>query len=244
MVYSLYATKASIVTCISASDTVELSPTIMSSDHLRNSSRSSGSTPSMSPMTAIGSGAAMSLTKSHSPCSHTASMSVSHSAPMDRSWTFNALAREAGVDELAAQQMCRIVHVDHHRQARLIGADAACVGEQLGIALRVDHGLVRRRRGQPVAVAEHRLVGPHPPVRFAGRGSIGVESAVGQVHVRLRVVVTASNLLRVAERHLRRCQPNPTSLHASASQAMQVLWRMGDRPAAAAHLPADSAHRR
>ena len=37
----------------------------------------------MSPMTAIGSGAAMSQTKSHSPRSHTASISVSHSELID-----------------------------------------------------------------------------------------------------------------------------------------------------------------
>jgi hypothetical protein len=42
-----------------------------------------GRTPSMSPITAIGSGAAMSRTKSHSPRSHTASINVSHSEPID-----------------------------------------------------------------------------------------------------------------------------------------------------------------
>ena len=44
-----------------------------------------GRTPSMSPMTAIGSGAARSRTKSHSPRSHTASMSMSHSEPIEDS---------------------------------------------------------------------------------------------------------------------------------------------------------------
>jgi hypothetical protein len=37
----------------------------------------------MSPITAIGSGAAMSRTKSHSPRSHTASINVSHRVPID-----------------------------------------------------------------------------------------------------------------------------------------------------------------
>ncbi len=96
------------------------------------------------------------------------------------------LSCEAGVDELAAQQMCRIIHVDHHWQGILIGADAACVREQLGIALGVNHGLVRRRRGQTVAVTEHRLVGPHPSVGFAGGGTVGIEIAVGQIHIGLR----------------------------------------------------------
>ena len=160
-----------------------------------------GSTPSMSPITAIGSGAAMSRTKSHSPRSHTASISVSHSAADRRLLVLHPLAGEAGVDELAPQQMCGIVHVDHHRQARLIGTDAAGVGEQLGIALGVDHGLIGRRGGQPVAVPEHRLVGRASTVRRDAR-VVGVESAVGQIHVRLRRRSCHRDLLGVAERHL------------------------------------------
>ena len=39
----------------------------MSSDHSSSSARSSGATPSMSPITAMGSGAAMSATKSQLP---------------------------------------------------------------------------------------------------------------------------------------------------------------------------------
>ena len=42
-------------------------------------------------MTAIGSGAAMSQTKSHSPRSHTASISVSHSAPIAASRSLTRL---------------------------------------------------------------------------------------------------------------------------------------------------------
>ena len=61
----------------------ELSPHTRSSDHLSSIVRSSGRTPSMSPMTAIGNGAAMSRTKSHSPRSHTASIRVSHNRPID-----------------------------------------------------------------------------------------------------------------------------------------------------------------
>ena len=55
-----------------------LSALSMSSDQRSRSSRSSGATPSMSPIMIIGSGAAMSQTKSHSPRSHTASMIASH----------------------------------------------------------------------------------------------------------------------------------------------------------------------
>ncbi len=102
--------------------------------------------PSMSPMTAIGSGAAMSRTKSHSPRSHTASISESHSVLDARRLVHHPLAGEAGVDELAAQQMCGVVHVDHVRHAGLVGPDAAGVGERLRIALGVDAPPDRLRR--------------------------------------------------------------------------------------------------
>ena len=156
----------------------------MSSDHLRNISRSSGSTPSMSPMTAIGSGAARSQTKSHSPRSHTASISASHREPIDPLEILHPLSREASVDELAPQQMCR----DRPSSiiiggGVLVGPDAARIGEQLRLPLGLDHRLVRRRGGQAVAVPEDRLVLAHPLVdrpRVAG-----VERAVGQIHIRL-----------------------------------------------------------
>ena len=80
---------------------------------------------------------------------------------------FHPLAGEAGVDELAPQQMLRVVHLDHHLDAGLVGSDAAGVGEQLGIALGLDDGLIRRRGGQPVAVPEDRLVLPHPAIDAA-----------------------------------------------------------------------------
>lgn len=64
---------------------VLLSMVTMSSDQRRNICRSSGSTPSMSPMTAMGSGAARSQTKSHSPRSQTLSIRASHSAPIEAS---------------------------------------------------------------------------------------------------------------------------------------------------------------
>jgi hypothetical protein len=50
----------------------------MSSDQRSRSSRSSGATPSMSPISTIGSGAATSRTKSHAPRSQTLSMIASH----------------------------------------------------------------------------------------------------------------------------------------------------------------------
>ena len=77
---------------------------------------------------------------------------------------FHALAGEPVVDELAAQQMLRVVHLDHHLDAGLVRSDAAGVGEQLGVALGLDDGLIRRRGRQPLAVPEHRLVFPHPAV--------------------------------------------------------------------------------
>ena len=80
-----------MVTWMSASAAVLLNELTRSSDHLRNISRSSGRTPSMSPMTAIGSGAARSQTKSHSPRSHTASISVSHSELILDSRSFTRL---------------------------------------------------------------------------------------------------------------------------------------------------------
>ncbi len=48
----------------------------------------------------------------------------------------------------------------------------------------VDDGLVARRGGKTVAVAKHRLVGPHPAIRVA-RPSVGVEIAVSQINIRL-----------------------------------------------------------
>ena len=49
----------------------------MSSDQPSRASRSSAATPSMLPITIMGSGAAMSRTKSADPCSHTRSMMAS-----------------------------------------------------------------------------------------------------------------------------------------------------------------------
>ena len=43
----------------------------------------------------------------------------------------HALAGEPGVDQLAPQQVCGIVHVDHVRHARLVGTNAAGAGEHL-----------------------------------------------------------------------------------------------------------------
>ena len=79
--------------------------------------------------------------------------------------------------------MLRIVHLDHHRQRRLVGPDAAGVGEELGLPLCLDHGLVCRRGDQAVAVPEDRFVLAHPSV---DRPRVtGVERAVGEIHIRL-----------------------------------------------------------
>ena len=60
----------------------------------------------MSPITAIGSGAAMSQTKSHSPCSHTASISVSHSEPIDPSRSFTRLRVKPELTSLRRNRCC------------------------------------------------------------------------------------------------------------------------------------------
>ncbi len=93
VVNSVYAANAAI-TAWAVSDVgsmCELSPQTRSSDHFNSMLRSVGSTPSMSPITAIGSGAAISRTKSHSPRSHTASMRVSHSRAIDGSFSLTRL---------------------------------------------------------------------------------------------------------------------------------------------------------
>ena len=104
----------------------------MSSDHRSRSSRSSGATPSMSPIMIIGSGAAMSRTKSHSPRSHTASMIASHDVADASLAVAHAPGREALVHELAALPVLRVVHVDHHRDRAGVGTDAAGVRERRG----------------------------------------------------------------------------------------------------------------
>ena len=83
IVNAVYPANASIMAWAEVSSMCELSPVTRSSDHSSSMPRSSGSTPSMSPITAIGSGAAMSRTKSHSPRSQTESIRVSHSVAMD-----------------------------------------------------------------------------------------------------------------------------------------------------------------
>ena len=78
------------------------------------------------------------------------------------------LAGETGVDQLAPQQMHRIVHVDHHRHRwDDIRTDALGIGEEFGLLLGLEDSLVGRHRGQPVAIPEHWLVLPHPAVRRA-----------------------------------------------------------------------------
>ena len=62
----------------------------ITSDHSSSSARSAGATPSMSPITAMGRGAAMSATKSQPPCSHTVSRMRSQAT---RSWSSMARTR-------------------------------------------------------------------------------------------------------------------------------------------------------
>jgi hypothetical protein len=69
-----------------------------------------------------GSQAAMSFTKSHSPSSHTvddlgAGLAHLGLAGAHPSW------REAPVHELAAPEVLRIVHVDHHLERVGVGPD-------------------------------------------------------------------------------------------------------------------------
>ena len=123
----------------------------MSSDQRRRSSRSSGATPSMSPIMIIGSGAAMSRTKSHSPRSHTWSMIASHDVADLLLAVADAAGREAPVDELAALPVLRVVHVDHHRDRTGVGPDAARVRERLRVLRRREHRRVRRETPHAVA---------------------------------------------------------------------------------------------
>ena len=90
-------------------------------------------------MTAIGSGAAMSRTKSHSPRSHTASISVSHRRPIDASLSFTRLRVKPALTSLRRNRCAGSSISIIIRHARLVGPDAAGVGEQLGIALGLDH---------------------------------------------------------------------------------------------------------
>ena len=106
IMYSLYAANASIVTCIFSGSAVLLNAPTRSSDQRRNISRSSGRTPSMSPMTAIGSGAARSQTKSHSPRSHTASINVSHREMIDPSRSFTRLRVKPELTSLRRSRCC------------------------------------------------------------------------------------------------------------------------------------------
>ena len=94
----------------------------------------------------------------------------------------HALSSEARVDELAPQQVRRIVHVDHVRKDRAGGPDAARIGEQLGCPLGVDQRAMGGNGGQAVAVTEDRLVHPHPAVGRPGV-RVGVEASVGQVDI-------------------------------------------------------------
>ena len=95
-----------MVTWKSSCAAVLLRKLTRSSDHLRNILRSSGRTPSMSPMTAIGSGAARSQTKSHSPRSHTASINVSHSASILDSRSFTRLRVNPELTSLRRNRCC------------------------------------------------------------------------------------------------------------------------------------------
>ena len=72
--YALYSPYASPALMNMSSVALPLWDLSMSSDQRSRSRRSSGATPSMSPIMIIGSMAATSLTRSHSPCSQTESM--------------------------------------------------------------------------------------------------------------------------------------------------------------------------
>ena len=114
----------------------------MSSDHRSRSSRSSGATPSMSPIRIIGSGAAMS-------CDEVALAALAHRVD-DRVADVadlllavaHAARREALVDELAPLPVLGVVHVDHHRDRPVVGPDAARVRERRRVLL----GREQRRR--------------------------------------------------------------------------------------------------
>ena len=160
----------------------ELSPVTKSSDHFSSSSRSSGSTPSMSPMTAIGNGAAMSRTKSHSPRSQTSSIRVSQSRSIEGTLSITRLRVNPALTSLRRNRCAGSSMSIMNGMPGVFRPDAAGVREQLRVALGIEHRLIRRGGGQTVAVTEHRLVRAHPRIGRTGT-AVGVEVAVGQVDV-------------------------------------------------------------
>ena len=142
----------------------------MSSDQRSRSSRSSGATPSMSPIMISGSGAAMSHTKSHSPRSHTASM-ISSQTVADL--VLAARAPGAGVKprftslrrcQCSGSSMSIIIGIGPG-----VGPDAAGVRERRRVL----------RHGADVVVAGD---APHPAVPVDG----SVLAHPGQLGVRVR----------------------------------------------------------
>ncbi len=58
---------------------------------------------------------------------------------------FDFLTCETRVDQASTREVLRVVHVDHLRQWTRFGTDAAGVGEQFGIPLGCDDGVVGSR---------------------------------------------------------------------------------------------------
>ena len=200
---SVYSSIACIAARNCSSVALPLCALTMSSDQRSRSSRSSGATPSMSPISTIGSGAAMSRTKSHSPLlAHLVDDRVALVADVALA-VADAAGREAAVHELAALPVLGIVHVDHHRDRARVGADAARVRERRRVLRRAEHRGVAREAPHVVRGVEvHGRVGAHPRV---GRVRVaGVEGAVEQVDVgsgvsAMRSVFQVGSGVRIAQ---------------------------------------------
>ena len=138
---------------------------IMSSDHSSNSGAVlRRRTPSASPITISGSQRGDVAARSRTRRARTTrSMSIVDDAPDRLLLLTDPPGREALVDQLASLQVLRVVHVDHHRDGPVVGADAAGAAEQLGVGRHVLHQVVRRHAPHAGArIAPHRSVGSQP----------------------------------------------------------------------------------
>ena len=108
----------------------------------------------MSPMTIMGSGAARSRTKSHSPRSHTASMSSSQRRATLLLARPDPAGREPSTHELASLPVVGRVHVDHPGERPGVGSGAAGVRERLRVAADGDDVVVGGDAPQPVVLVE------------------------------------------------------------------------------------------
>ena len=152
----------------------------IASDHWRSRARSDGGTPSMSPITIIGSGAARSCTTSHVTRLADAVDELVAERAQVRRGVLHPCGREAAAHELAPLVVVGRVEVDHPRHRTGVRTAAARARVRRGVASGGAHALVRRDPPQVVALVEvDGFVLAHPLVRAPGR--VAVEVAGQQV---------------------------------------------------------------